>query len=45
LGGLNFELILGDPRYGAGSGLKKGIRASSELIGSSKIQFVETNLD
>jgi hypothetical protein len=43
---LNFELILGGPRYGVGSSFKKGIGVSSVPTRSSKIQnFVETNLD
>jgi hypothetical protein len=43
---LNFEPILGGPRYGAGSSFKKGIGISSIPTGSSKIQiFVERNLD
>jgi len=45
-GGLNFEPILGGPRYEVGSSFKKGIMVSLIPIGSSKIQnFVETNLD
>jgi hypothetical protein len=43
---LNFEPILGGPRYEVGSSFKKGIMVSLIPIGSSKIQnFVETNLD
>jgi len=45
-GGLNFEPILGGPRYKVGSGFKKGIGVSLVPTRSSKIQnFVETNLD